>query len=192
MKLSWQTLENSWRRQLLSHATGSILEVEVGTGNNFKYYPDGVNITATDLSSRMLVKAKVEAEKRNVTARFINAPIEDLKFGKQRFDTIVSTFSLSAYQNPAFVLKLFSTWCKADGSILLLEYGLSRYDIVSWMQRKWGSHYYKRTGNHVDRDILTMITGSKLRIKRAEVKYAGIVYLVWAALKPGAINDGEI
>jgi ubiquinone/menaquinone biosynthesis C-methylase UbiE len=192
MKLSWQTLENSWRRQLLSHATGSILEVEVGTGNNFKYYPDGVNITATDLSSRMLVKAKVEAEKRNVTARFINAPIEDLKFGKQRFDTIVSTFSLSAYQDPVFVLKLFNTWCKPDGSILLLEYGLSRYDIVSWMQRKWGSHYYKRTGNHVDRDMLTMITGSKLRIKRVEVKYAGIVYLVWAALKPGAINDGEI
>ena len=192
MKLSWQVLEDSWRKQLLSHATGSVLEVEVGTGNNFKYYPGGVNITATEMSCRMLDKAKVEAEQRNMKATFINASIEELQLGKQSFDTIVSTFSLSAYQNPALVLSLFNTWCKPGGTILLLEYGLSRYDVVNWMQRKWGSYYYRKTGNHVDRDMLTMIAGSKLKIKRVEVKYAGIVYLVWAALKPRAINAGEI
>lgn len=192
MKLSWQVLEDSWRKQLLSHAKGNILEVEVGTGNNFKYYPDGVSITATDISARMLDKAKVEAEKRNRKAKFINASIEELQLEKHSFDTIVSTFSLSAYQNPALVLSLFNTWCKADGVILLLEYGLSRYDVVNWMQRKWGSYYYRRTGNHINRDMLAMITGSKLRVKRVEVKYAGIVYLVWAALKPRAVNAGEI
>jgi hypothetical protein len=86
-------------------------------------------------------------------------------------------------------LNLFNTWCKPDGAILLLEYGLSRYDIVNWMQRKWGSHHYRRTGTHIDRDMLTLISHSKLRIRKVEVKYAGIVYLVWAALKPVMIDE---
>ena len=189
MKISWQVQEDKWRKELLSHATGNILEVEAGTGNNFKYYPEGVTITATDMSARMIDKAKVEAEARGIKTRFISSSIEYLQLEHQSFDTIVSTFSLSAYQNPTLVLNLFNTWCKPDGAILLLEYGLSRYDIVNWMQRKWGSYHYRRTGTRIDRDMLTLISGSRFRIKKIEVKYAGIVYLVWAALKPVMISE---
>ncbi|HKO80254.1 MAG TPA: hypothetical protein VJU78_07670, partial [Chitinophagaceae bacterium] len=108
---------------------------------------------------------------------------------QQSFDTIVSTFSLSAYQNPSFVLNLFNTWCKPDGVILLLEYGLSKYDIVNWMQRRWATYHYRKTGTHINRDMLRLISQSRLRIKKVEVKYAGIVYLVWATLRPAMIND---
>lgn len=190
MKISWQALEDDWRKQLLSHATGRILEVEVGIGNNLKYYPKGVAVTATDMSTRMIDKAKIVAKERGIAATFINSSIEDLHLEPQSFDTIISTFSLSAYPNPSFVLHLFNKWCKPDGTILLLEYGLSRYDVVNWMQRKWGSYYYRRTGTHIDRDMLTLISGSKLRVKKVEVKYAGIVYLIWATLKPCTVNDG--
>lgn len=189
MKTSWQTQEDKWRTELLSHATGNVLEVDAGTGNNFKYYPKGIRLTGTDMSARMIDKAKVEAEARGIEMRFIHSPIEDLQLEHQSFDTIVSTFSLSAYQNPELILNLFNTWCKPDGAILLLEYGLSRYDIVNWMQRKWGSYYYRRTGTHINRDMLALISGSKLRVKKVEVKYAGIVYLVWATLKPGTPGD---
>ena len=137
----------------------------------------------------MIDKAKVEAEARGVRARFISSSIEDLQLEQQSFDTIVSTFSLSAYQNPSFVLNLFNTWCKPDGAILLLEYGLSKYDIVNWMQRKWGIYHYRKTGTHINRDMLRLISQSRLRIKKVEVKYAGIVYLVWATLTPAMIND---
>ena len=192
MKISWQAQEDKWRKELLSHATGNVLEVEAGTGNNFKYYPEGVTITATDMSARMIDKAKVEAEARGLRTRFISSSIEDLQLEQQSFDTIVSTFSLSAYQNPSFVLNLFNTWCKPDGTILLLEYGLSKHDIINWMQRKWASWHYNRTGTHIDRDMLGLISASRLRIKKVEVKYVGIVYLVWATLRPAMISDEMI
>jgi ubiquinone/menaquinone biosynthesis C-methylase UbiE len=190
MKISWQVLEDNWRKELLSHATGNILEVEVGMGNNFKYYPLGVNVTATDMSARMIDKAKKEAIARGVKTTFISSPIEDLRLEHQSFDTVISTFSLSGYEQPSLILERFNTWCKPDGAILLLEYGLSKYDIVNWLQRKLGSYHYRRTGTRIDRDMLMLISQSKLRIKKVEVKYAGIVYLVWAALRPGMINNG--
>ena len=183
MKISWSKLEQEWRKQLLGYAKGNILEVGVGIGNNFKYYPLGVSVTATDMSARVIEKAKVEAINKGIKATFIVSPVDELQLQRQSFDTIVSTFSLCAYENPVQVLNQFNEWSRPDGLILFLEYGLSKYNIVSGMQKKWEPFYYKRTGFHIDRDMLAIITDSKLRVKRVEVKYAGIVYLIWASMR---------
>jgi ubiquinone/menaquinone biosynthesis C-methylase UbiE len=184
MKIRWNSLENEWRRQLLSYAKGNVLEVEVGEGNNFNYYPLGVNVTATDLSAKMIEKAKTKAIMKGVKAKFIVSPVENLELEEQSFDTIISTFSLSAYENPYQVLEKFNHWCKPDGKILLLEYGLSKYVLVNWLQQKWEPFHYRRMGTHINRDFLFIISGSSLVVKKVEVKYAGIVYLVWASLSP--------
>ncbi|MFC4617728.1 class I SAM-dependent methyltransferase [Camelliibacillus cellulosilyticus] len=47
-----------WRKQLLSSARGNILELAVGAGNNFPFYPPGAEVTAVDFSPLMLEKAK--------------------------------------------------------------------------------------------------------------------------------------
>lgn len=187
MKITWDAWEHEWRKQLLAYSKGNILEVGVEEGVNFKYYPLGVNVTATDISKRMIEKAKGEAALRGVKTEFIVSPAEELKLPEHSFDTIVSTFALSAYEDPATVLSQFNKWCKPDGKILLLEYGLSKYGVVNWLQRKWGPYHYRRTGTHINRDMLSIIATSKLQVKRVEVKYAGIVYLVWASLSPGLV-----
>ena len=184
MKISWEKLEHEWRKELLSQASGEVLELGVGMGDNFKYYPVGVNVTATDTSARVIEKARAEAKIRRVNASFHVANVEGLELQDRTFDTIVSTFSLSAYNDPLQILKQFNRWCKPEGTILLLEYGLSKYQLINWLQRKWDSYHYRKTGNHLNLDMLSLITGSNLRIRKIEIKYAGIIYLVWAALKP--------
>jgi ubiquinone/menaquinone biosynthesis C-methylase UbiE len=131
-------------KAIASYAKGNILEMGVETGNNFKHYPIGVQVTATDLSARMIEKAKAAAASSGVEAKFIVSPEEDLHFEAGSFDTIISTFSLSAYENPALVLSQFSKWCKPDGTILLLEYGVSKHKWVNWLQNKWAPYHYKR------------------------------------------------
>jgi serine/threonine protein kinase len=61
MKLSWKALEYEWRRHLFSCASGNILEVGVGTGSNFKFYPAGVHVTATDMSARAMKHVELDA-----------------------------------------------------------------------------------------------------------------------------------
>jgi ubiquinone/menaquinone biosynthesis C-methylase UbiE len=184
MKISWEKLEHEWRKELLSHARGKVLEVGAETGNNFKYYPPGVHVTATDMSGRMIEKAKQEAIAKGVKAEFIVSHVEDLQLPVQGFDTIISTFSLSACENPVPVLKRFNNWCRPDGVILMMEYGLSKYGLVNWLQQKWQPYHYRRTGRHINRDMLSLISESRIRIKKLELKYAGIVYLMWASLVP--------
>lgn len=178
----WESVEEKWRKDLLWAAKGEVLEIGAGTGQNFKYYQPGVNVTAVDSGNRMIEEAKKEAKRHAVQTKFIVSPVGELQLPSQRFDTIVSTFSLGTYKNPENVLLRFSNWCKPAGTILLLEYGLSKYGIVRWTQKKIGPYYYRKTGSYLEHDMVTAICRSGLRIKKMDVKYAGVVHLVWAAL----------
>jgi ubiquinone/menaquinone biosynthesis C-methylase UbiE len=188
MKFGWIALEREWRKQLLGYASGNVLEAGVGEGINFKFYPNSITLTGTDMSARLIEKANDEAKARRLKASFIVSPVDKLEFKQHCFDTIVSTFSLSAYEEAAAILGKFNYWCKPGGKILLLEYGLSKYELVSWVQKKWDPYHYRRTGTHISRDILGIIAGSKLQVRKVEVQYAGIVYLVWASLSPDSNN----
>ena len=98
MKKEKKQFDSGWRRQLLAHARGEVLELFVGDGRNFEYYPAGVKVTATDISSRIIEVAKCEAEVYGVNVHFIVSPFHELKLEPQRFDTVVSTFSLNAVE----------------------------------------------------------------------------------------------
>jgi ubiquinone/menaquinone biosynthesis C-methylase UbiE len=182
MKIGLKILEQEYRRQLLSHACGNILEIGAGTGINFKHYPLGSQVTATDVSARIIEKAKIEAMEKGLKASFIVSPVEELQFETESFDTIVSTFTLCAYEKPENVLGRIGSWCKQSGIILLMEYGLSQNGFVSWVQKRVAPVHYKKTGYHIDRDMLKLVSASGLRIQKMEIKYAGIVYLLWATL----------
>jgi ubiquinone/menaquinone biosynthesis C-methylase UbiE len=170
-----------WRRQLLSYAQGQVLEISPGEGNNFRFYPLKVKLTVADMSTKIIDKAKVKAMEYGVNASFIKGSVDQLEFGPGSFDTIVSTFSLCAYEDPVMVLSRFNTWCRPGGSILLMEHGLSRYAFVRWVQQKWESHHFRRTGCHLDMDIKAIVESSQPRIQRIERKMGGIIYLVWAS-----------
>jgi ubiquinone/menaquinone biosynthesis C-methylase UbiE len=184
MMKSWKNMEQQWRKELLSHARGNVLELGAGMGNNFKYYPPGVTITATDASRKALGAAKVEAKAKGVNTNFIVSAIDQLNLQSNTFDTIVSTFTLSAHAKPVELLRQFRMWCKQDGSILLMDYGLSKHGLVRWVQKKYAPFYYRNSGSHLDGDIAAWISAANLGINRMEIRYAGIVYLAWAFCKP--------
>jgi len=51
-----------WRLEVMKGLEGKVLEVGVGTGKNIPYYPDDIDITAIDFSSKMLEKARIKAD----------------------------------------------------------------------------------------------------------------------------------
>jgi ubiquinone/menaquinone biosynthesis C-methylase UbiE len=54
-----------WRQLLWSLVPpGRVLEAGVGTGKNMSYYPVSAEITAIDLSERMLAQARQRAQRR--------------------------------------------------------------------------------------------------------------------------------
>ncbi|HEY9300256.1 MAG TPA: class I SAM-dependent methyltransferase [Phormidium sp.] len=164
----------------MSAAEGNILEVSVGAGANFMFYPAGSLVTAVDISPAMIEKAREAAAEAGISANLIVSAIEEAAFPPQSFDTIVSTLSLCAYDDPVDVLQKFNVWCKKDGLILLMEHGQSTYKSLRWLQHAFDPWQYRFIGCHADRNILQLIRQAGLMIENVERKMMGIMYLVKA------------
>ena len=175
-----QRTEREWRERLISGVQGNVLEVAVGAGANFPYYPKGIKLTAADFSPGMLGKAKAAAEDHGIDATLIQSDIASLELPERSFDTIVSTLSFCGYEDPLEVLDLFNRWCKPDGRILLMEHGISPNRFVGGVQQLLDPMLHRIVGCHFNRDIVKMLR-SKLRIDRLEPHLFGSIHLIWAS-----------
>src|SRR5829696_1609824 len=82
------------REWVCSRASGEVLEVAVGTGRNFPFYPEGVRLTGIDLSPAMLEIARKKAGERSLDADLREGNAQELPFPDASFDVVVCTLSL--------------------------------------------------------------------------------------------------
>lgn len=101
--------EKKWREKLIRCAKGRVLEVGVGAGANFHFYPKDVEVTAVDFSKEMLSRAKEAAAESGIQAEFTLSDVESLSFPDDSFDTIVSTLTFCGYEDPHRVLSIFKS-----------------------------------------------------------------------------------
>jgi ubiquinone/menaquinone biosynthesis C-methylase UbiE len=158
-----------------------VLELAVGAGANFPFYPPGIKITAADFSEAMLEKAKLAARHHRIDSVFVCSDIEEMNFPDHSFDTIVSTLSFCSYDNPLMVLDKISRWCRPDGQILFMEHGISSNPAVSALQKALNPLLYRVYGCHYTRNILGQIRESGLKINKVESYWLNMVHLVWAS-----------
>ncbi len=111
------------RRWACGDAAGSVLEIGVGTGYNLPYYPDGVDLTAIDLTPEMLAKARAHADALQRTVRFQEADATKLPFADASFDRVVSTLTLCTIPHPEAAVREAWRVCRAGGELRFFEHG---------------------------------------------------------------------
>ncbi|MFS0861155.1 class I SAM-dependent methyltransferase [Fredinandcohnia sp. 179-A 10B2 NHS] len=174
-----QSSDQKMRRRLLQGAKGTILEVSVGAGANFQYYPKASKITAVDFSPEMIEQARLTARGEGLDVEFQIGNVEEIVLPEKSFDIVVSTLSLCSYPNPEKVLQRLSSWCKDDGQVLLFEHGISTNSMFAWLQHKTDPFFLKRNGCHMNRDILKLVDESPLSIIKRESYMLNAVHLIW-------------
>lgn len=169
-----------YRKKIFSMAEGRVLESAIGVGMNYPYYPDDIELTGIDFSAEMLKSAETASWNYSFEATFIQGDTESVEFEESSFDTVVSSLSLCAYQNPEAVLRQFQKWCRPGGKILLMEHGLSSSRILAFFQKLLDPLTLKIVGCHQKRDITKLVRDSKLKIIKEERYMAGCLYLIQA------------
>ncbi|MBN1547115.1 MAG: methyltransferase domain-containing protein [Syntrophaceae bacterium] len=112
----------AWRQKLIGMARGNILEVGIGTGKNFPYYPYGAKVTGIDIADRMLLIARNRVLKLGLSFDLFQKDIQNMGFPDDSFDTVLATFVFCSVPDPVKGLIELRRVLKPDGVILLLEH----------------------------------------------------------------------
>ena len=124
----------NWRERLWEKAEGpDILEVGVGTGKNFDYYPDNARITAIDFSPKMIEQAQRKKDRKQINVALEIMDVQSLYFASNSFDTVIASFVFCSVPSPMKGLKELHRVCKPGGRVLLLEHVLSSRPVLAGM-----------------------------------------------------------
>jgi demethylmenaquinone methyltransferase/2-methoxy-6-polyprenyl-1,4-benzoquinol methylase len=108
---------------LAKEINGKVLDVATGTGSialSVAKIPN-TKVTGTDISEKMIEKAKEKEKKADVIVNFLVDNIEESAFSDKRFDTIICCLGAPWFTNGEKALKEMKRICKQDGKIILIE-----------------------------------------------------------------------
>ena len=159
------------RRMALSEVDGEILEIGFGTGLNLEHFPEHVtHLTAVDpgLGMTRIARRRIERSPIDVDLRVQTA--EELPFEDERFDCVVSTWTLCSIQEAGRAVSEIRRVLRPGGEFSFLEHGLSEEPGVQrWQHRLTPLQRRVADGCRLDVDIEALIrerTWAKVRVER--------------------------
>ncbi len=171
------------REWVCSRATGTVLEVAIGTGRNLAFYPEGVRITGIEISPAMLALARKRAADLGVQAELFEGDAQQLPFDNASFDTVLCALSLCTIPDHARAIAEMARVLKPGGTLLLLDHIGSRWWPV-WAVQRFIEIFTARGGEYMTRRPLPMLAAAGLRVTKSEQLKLGTVERV-AAVKLG-------
>ncbi|KAL4447973.1 hypothetical protein ABPG75_005192 [Micractinium tetrahymenae] len=180
------------RQQLLARARGDVLETAVGTGLNLPYYQPAAltSLTGIDLSSGMLAQAAARGQRLGLPGsmglRLVQADVERLQeaVGGQTYDTVVDTFSLCVFPDPAAALRSMAACLRPGGQLLLLEHSRSSFGPLGWYQDITALAVAATgKGCRWNDDVAALVQAAGLQIEQTEAHVGGLITSL-IAVKP--------
>jgi len=174
-----------WRKLLWEKLEGDkVLEVGVGTGKNFPYYPMGTHITAIDFSPKMLKRAWDRASKDNIKVELQQMDIQEIEFEDNSFDTVVGSFVFCSVPDPVRGLEEVKRVVKPGGKVILLEHVLSANRILAGLMNLVNPFIQYTMGPNINRRTVQNVIDSGLVVERVTNLKAGIFKLIEARKSP--------
>ena len=147
-----------WRTTLWSQVRGPrVLELGVGTGKNFPYYPPHVQVTAVDLTPGMLARARARARREQVAVQLALADAQALPFADASFETVVATFVFCSVPDPVLGLREAYRVLVPGGQLLLLEHVVSQQRLLNRLMHLANPLVVRMMGANIDRDTVTNV-----------------------------------
>jgi ubiquinone/menaquinone biosynthesis C-methylase UbiE len=171
----------SWRKKCWQQAQGyHILEVGVGTGKNFDFYPTDARITAIDFSKEMLKRAEQKRTQKNVAVELNLMDVQSLYFADNSFDTVIASFVFCSVPAPLKGLKELYRVCRPGGQVVLLEHVLSSKPALAGVMNFINPAIVKLVGANINRNTLKSVQGCAFSSIHVDERSGDIIKLIVA------------
>ena len=104
-----------------SRATGTTLEVAIGTGLNLPLYPPEVRLVGLDLTPEMLALARSRAADAARPVMLCESDAQALPFSDGTFDTVLSTYSMCTVPDEHHAVVEMKRVLKPGGRLILVD-----------------------------------------------------------------------
>jgi len=114
----------SWRRELLKHIYGEVLEIGAGTGANIEHYTDRVTrlvLIEPDKHKRRILEKKI-SDKGLDNVQICDGTAEQIRAEDESFDCVVAFIVFCCVSNPGTSLEEIKRVLKPGGYFVFLEH----------------------------------------------------------------------
>ncbi|MFC5973737.1 class I SAM-dependent methyltransferase [Halomarina salina] len=154
-----------YRRDRFGDVSGRVLDVACGTGTNFRYLPETVDLVGIDISPEMLANAEEQlaALERDGTLQRMDA--QELAFPDDSFDAVISALSTCTFPDPVAALQEMERVCKPEGTIRLVEHGRSDVGPLARYQEWRAEAHYAKMGCRWTQEPTAVVADAGLSVR---------------------------
>jgi ubiquinone/menaquinone biosynthesis C-methylase UbiE len=114
------------RARFLPLASGTVLEVGIGSGLNIPFYsPDVKRLYGVDPSPELRKMAQKRARATPFPITFVEGSAEEIPVDDESFDAVVMTWTLCSVRDPLKALGEIKRVLRPDGRLIFVEHGRS-------------------------------------------------------------------
>ena len=122
--------EDRWhpfKEKLFSNMDGKILFLALGTGLDIPVFPAGKDITAIDISPKMIDEAQPRIADYDGTIRAEAMDVHEMPFEDGSFDQVFTSCTFCSVPNPVQGLEALRRVLKPGGKLFMFEHTGSRF-----------------------------------------------------------------
>ncbi len=180
-----QGAERRWKpfkQKLFSHMEGKILFMALGTGLDIPAFPPGQNITAIDISPKMLAEAqkRIAAYDGTINAQVMD--VHDMPFAEASFDQVFTSCTFCSVPRPIEGLKAIHRVLKPGGELFMFEHTGSRLAPFRTMMDLM-TRLSERVGPAMNRNTTANVRAAGFRITEVENVFLDVIKTI-RAIKP--------
>lgn len=138
--------------------TERILEVGVGTGLGFGFYPPHANVVGFDYSRGMLRQAAVAADSARCPVCLAQMDVQHLAFPDASFDRILAAYVLTVVPDPAQALHEILRVARPGAKVVFINHLRSDQPLLAWLEDTFHPLFSRLGLFNLDRNLLRVMT----------------------------------
>jgi ubiquinone/menaquinone biosynthesis C-methylase UbiE len=164
---------HDWRARACAGLRGRVLEVGFGSGLNLRHYPSEVTaVEAVEPSEVAWGLARSRMAEAAMPVRRTGLDGERLAAASERYDAVLSTFTLCTIPDPSAALAEIHRVLRPGGRLHFLEHGRSPDPAVfRWQHRLEPVQRRVMGGCHLTRDAAALVRLAGLDLRELENGY---------------------